>query len=102
MRFDPSCSTCHRRNFLRNALAGSAALFTVPGAFAEALTLTPRQTEGPFYPDTMPLDTDNDLLIVNDKVTPGVGAVTQSVVMESRSRAVRYVQAEHHLRSKEQ
>ena len=37
---------------------------------------TPRQTEGPFYPDKLPLDTDNDLLIVNDSITPSVGEVT--------------------------
>ena len=48
----------------------------MPGAFAEQLTLTPRQTEGPFYPDKLPLDTDNDLLIVNDGITPAVGEVT--------------------------
>ncbi len=45
-------------------------------AFAEELTRTPAQTEGPFYPDHMPLDTDNDLLIVNDAITPAVGTVT--------------------------
>ena len=33
---------------------------------AEELVRTPQQTEGPFYPDHLPLDTDNDLLIVND------------------------------------
>jgi protocatechuate 3,4-dioxygenase beta subunit len=47
-----------------------------PGDFAEQLTRTPRQTEGPFYPDKLPLDTDNDLLIVNDALTPAVGEVT--------------------------
>ncbi len=57
-------------------MAGSAALFTVPGAFAEALSLTPRQTEGPFYPDHLPLDTDNDLLLINDATTPAVGEIT--------------------------
>jgi protocatechuate 3,4-dioxygenase beta subunit len=40
------------------------------------LSQTPQQTEGPFYPDKMPLDTDNDLLIINDSITPAVGAVT--------------------------
>ncbi len=50
--------------------------FTVPGAFAEELTLTPKQTEGPFYPDKLPLDTDNDLLVINDAITPAVGDVT--------------------------
>src|SRR5689334_14757126 len=33
-------------------------------------------TEGPFYPDHLPLDTDNDLLIINDSITPAVGEVT--------------------------
>ncbi len=74
--FVSSCSEWHRRQFLRHALLGSAAFFTVPGAFAETLTLTPKQTEGPFYPDKLPLDTDNDLLIVNDGITPAVGDVT--------------------------
>ena len=50
--------------------------FDTPGAFAEALTLTPKQTEGPFYPTELPLDTDNDLLILNDTITPAVGEIT--------------------------
>ena len=54
-----------RRSFLRS-LSLSAAFFTVPGAFAEALVRTPPQTEGPFYPDRLPLDTDNDLIVLND------------------------------------
>jgi protocatechuate 3,4-dioxygenase beta subunit len=54
----------------------SASLFTVPGLFAEELTKTPSGTEGPFYPDRLPLDTDNDLLIINDKITPAVGTIT--------------------------
>jgi protocatechuate 3,4-dioxygenase beta subunit len=45
-------------------------------AFADELLRTPAQTEGPFYPDHMPLDTDNDLLIVNESITPAVGTVT--------------------------
>lgn len=91
MIFDPSCPDCHRRRFLRNALVGSAALFTAPGAFAEALTLTARDAEGPFYPDKMPLDTDNDLLILNDATTPAVGEVTHlgGVVMDHKGQPVR-------------
>jgi len=42
----------------------------------EELLRTPAQTEGPFYPDHLPLDTDNDLIIVNDKLTPAVGEIT--------------------------
>src|SRR5437667_5075191 len=64
-----------RRSFLKRLSAGSL-LFAVPGAFAEELMRTPRQTEGPFYPDKLPLDTDNDLVLVNDSLTPAVGAIT--------------------------
>lgn len=64
-----------RRQFLRSlTLAGLAA--GVPGAFAQQLIPTPPQERGPFYPDTLPLDTDNDLLIVNDNITPAVGDIT--------------------------
>ncbi|MFT5470604.1 MAG: protocatechuate 3,4-dioxygenase beta subunit [Verrucomicrobiales bacterium] len=66
----------HRRKFLHRAMAGSAAFFTVPGAFSEALTLTPKSTEGPFYPNELPLDTDNDLVQINDGITPAVGEIT--------------------------
>src|SRR6267142_1721996 len=64
-----------RRQFLR-AFSLGLALATVPGAFAEELIRTPRQTEGPFYPDHLPLDTDNDLIIVNDSLTPATGEIT--------------------------
>jgi protocatechuate 3,4-dioxygenase beta subunit len=66
----------NRRRFLRGISLGAIAAWSVPGVFAEELTLTPRQTEGPFYPDHLPLDTDNDLIIVNDALTPAVGEVT--------------------------
>ena len=48
----------------------------MPGLFADELTRTPPQTEGPFYPDKLPLDTDNDLLVINDGITPAVGTIT--------------------------
>jgi protocatechuate 3,4-dioxygenase, beta subunit len=64
------------RRRLLHALAVASGGFLVPGAFAEALTLTPKQTEGPFYPDHLPLDADNDLLIVNEAITPAVGEIT--------------------------
>ena len=64
-----------RRRMLRN-VAFTAAAFSTPGLFAEELTRTANQAEGPFYPDKLPLDTDNDLILVNDAVTPAVGAIT--------------------------
>ena len=69
-----------RRSFLGQIALGaatfSAASLWTPGVFAEELMKTPRDDEGPFYPDKMPLDTDNDLLIINDKITPAVGKIT--------------------------
>jgi protocatechuate 3,4-dioxygenase, beta subunit len=62
-----------RRMFLTGALA--TPLFAVRGAFAAALTATAGTIEGPFYPDRMPLDTDNDLLIINESITPAVGQI---------------------------
>jgi protocatechuate 3,4-dioxygenase beta subunit len=64
-----------RREFL-GGMAFGAVAFAAPGAFAEELALTPEQGEGPFYPDTLPLDTDNDLIVVNDALTPAVGEIT--------------------------
>lgn len=63
-----------RRSFLFSSIQATP-FFCVPGLMAETLTLTPRQTEGPFYPDKMPLDTDNDLIIINDTLTPAVGTI---------------------------
>lgn len=65
-----------RRKFLAWSLVGGGVLYTAPGLFAELLKLTPKQAMGPFYPNVMPLDTDNDLLILNDEITPAVGEVT--------------------------
>jgi protocatechuate 3,4-dioxygenase beta subunit len=67
--------THNRRKFL-GGLTFGAALFTTRGLFAQTLLQTPSLTEGPFYPDKMPLDTDNDLLIINDAITPAVGEIT--------------------------
>jgi protocatechuate 3,4-dioxygenase beta subunit len=56
-----------RRRSLR--LVATAALIGLPALHLRAAThggsrrATPRQTEGPFYPETLPADTDADLLI---------------------------------------
>lgn len=64
-----------RRQFVRNFALGAAGLW-MPGAFAEALMQTPKQGEGPFYPVDLPLDTDNDLIIINDLAKPSLGEIT--------------------------
>ncbi len=60
----------------RKLISTLAFTLAAPGAFADQLALTPKQTEGPFYPDHLPLDTDNDLLVVNDGITSSIGEVT--------------------------
>jgi protocatechuate 3,4-dioxygenase beta subunit len=67
-----------RRNFLRGLTLGTLSFpmlkafseenlrFFESGAFGDELIKTPSFTEGPFYPDKMPLDVDNDLLIIGD------------------------------------
>ena len=79
-----------RRQFV--AAMGLGGLFyTVRGAFAQELVLTPEQTLGPYYPDRMPLDLDNDLLIINDAITPAVGEISwvHGRVLDRRGSPVR-------------
>jgi protocatechuate 3,4-dioxygenase beta subunit len=88
-----SRTSLSRRRFLGGAAAvGLAAgpFGTARGAFAEELARTPRLTEGPFYPDKLPLDTDNDLLIVNDSITPAVGEVAHlsGKVLDARGNPI--------------
>ena len=61
-----------RRRIIQGIAFGAAA-FATPGLFAEQLVVTPPVGEGPFYPDKLPLDTDNDLIIINNAITPAVG-----------------------------
>ncbi len=68
-----------RRRFLQTGAAIGAAGFVgfwTPELFAEQLMRTPPLTEGPYYPDRLPLDTDNDLIIINGHITPAVGEIT--------------------------
>ena len=65
-----------RRRFLNTLSLASFAALAPRGAFAQKLLETAQTTEGPFYPDKLPLDTDNDLLILNDGLTPAVGEIT--------------------------
>ena len=71
----PTDTGFNRRGFI-TTLASGVFLASSGACFADELTLTPKQTEGPFYPVKMPLDTDNDLLIINDNITAAVGQVT--------------------------
>jgi protocatechuate 3,4-dioxygenase, beta subunit len=79
-----------RRRFVQGAVM-AAGFFAIPGSFAAELTRTPRQTEGPFYPDKLPLDTDNDLLVINEGITPAVGDVTyvSGRILDARGEPIR-------------
>jgi protocatechuate 3,4-dioxygenase, beta subunit len=77
-----------RRLFLG---AVGASFFTTRGLFAEELIRTASQTEGPFYPDKLPLDTDNDLIVINDGITPAVGEITHLTgkILDSRGNPLK-------------
>jgi protocatechuate 3,4-dioxygenase beta subunit len=91
----PETGTSSRRGFLI-AMASGILMFTTAGAFADELTRTPAQTEGPFYPDKLPLDTDNDLLIINDSINPAIGEVTHLTgrVLDSKGNPIRNAMVE--------
>ena len=98
--------TMARRDWLKWGAAGLGAMAVggrrlwaqdeKPGSFAQELVRTPKQTEGPFYPVKLPLDTDNDLIIVNDSLTSAVGEVTQlsGRILDSKGDPIRNVLVE--------
>jgi protocatechuate 3,4-dioxygenase beta subunit len=66
-----------RRRFFKS-MALTSAGFTLPGYLAEALTISPIVTQGPYYPlaSNIPLDKDNDLVQLNDNLTIAAGIVS--------------------------
>src|SRR5213594_4174428 len=66
-----------RRRFFKS-MAFASAGFTLPGYLAEALTLSPGVTQGPYYPlaNNIPLDKDNDLVQLDDHLTVAAGIVS--------------------------
>ena len=98
-------TTMPRRDVLRWGLAGLGATVAgsrlwgqdaKPGSLAEQLVQTPKQTEGPFYPVKLPLDTDNDLIVVNDSLTAAVGDITHlsGRILDSKGDPIRNVLVE--------
>jgi protocatechuate 3,4-dioxygenase beta subunit len=83
----------------RVVLAGMSAtgsLLAAPRLLCEQLVATPRQTAGPFYPDRLPIDTDNDLLRVNDADARAAGEVTwvSGRILDVAGRPLRGAQVE--------
>lgn len=63
-----------RRGFVALTALGLAGCGTT-AVRAEDLVPTPTQTEGPFYPDKLPLDQDNDLVLNNGRMDPAKGII---------------------------
>ena len=83
----------------RNLIAGSASIGLVAPLAAVAATArvaTPYQTPGPFYPDSLPLDHDNDLLHVAGQAGTARGTPTHIAgrVLAEDGRAMRGVLVE--------
>ncbi len=89
-RLPDATARLDRRGFLKPVGLGLAAFCLKPGLMAEILT-TPTLNEGPFYPNPLPLDTDNDLLVIGDALTPALGTVVElsGHVLDARGDPVR-------------
>ena len=85
-----------RRSFLKTAATGVAGVLIPSYMFADELVHTPQQTEGPFYPNEFPLDTDNDLIIINDQLKQAVGEITHlsGRIMDSKGNPIRNAEVE--------
>src|SRR3954464_1793807 len=88
-----SMTSSTRRSFLATI---GLSVFATRSAFAKHLLPTPAMTEGPFYPDKLPLDTDNDLIINNGAATPAVGEITNLTgrVLDAEGNPIRDAQIE--------
>ncbi len=64
----------HRRRLLQ--AAASSLTLLVPGAVTAAAAPTAAQPQGPFYPDRIPLDKDNDLVRVEGSDGIAAGEIT--------------------------
>jgi protocatechuate 3,4-dioxygenase beta subunit len=78
----------------RRLVAGSAALLAAPAVWRGAVAqgsqrLTPAQTEGPFYPVTLPADSDFDLLAQGSRrYTQGQAVWLEGTVTDPAGRPV--------------
>ena len=58
---------------------------------ARDLVITPTQTEGPFYPDKYPADTDNDLLVINNSAAKAKGDIVHltGMIMDAKGNPIK-------------
>lgn len=78
-----------RRDFLATTGA-TLALLAPPLTAATQLQRTPRQSLGPFYPATLPLASDNDLVVVMGQSGVATGIITHLTgrVSDERGRVI--------------
>ena len=78
-----------RRSFL-GATGAALTLVAAPPSAATNYLRTPPQSTGPFYPVTLPLDMDNDLVRVNGKNEVANGVITHLTgrVSDERGRVI--------------
>jgi protocatechuate 3,4-dioxygenase, beta subunit len=81
-----------RRKLLHGSLtlAGTAWLLGSPRSAAATLPPTPQQTAGPFYPLSLPQDSDNDLVHVSGHAESANGIVTHITgrILDPRGRPI--------------
>lgn len=86
------------RRQLIAGLAAAAVLPVVPRVLQAdaALTITPQQTEGPFYPKDWTGDIDNDLVLVKGEAAKALGHVTHLTgkVLDASGQPVRNAEIE--------
>ena len=81
-----------RRRLLSAGLSAVALTAFSPALLraAQQYTVTPRQTEGPFYPSNLPLDKDNNLVTVAGRPEKARGEIVDVVgqILDERGRPV--------------
>lgn len=86
------------RRALISGLATAAAIPLVPRALRadSGLTITPQQTEGPFYPKDWTGDIDNDLVLVQGEAAKALGHVTHvsGKILDAAGQPIRNAQVE--------
>ena len=63
-----------RRHIIQGLTLAASFAFAGPAVAARLIT-TPHQTTGPFYPESLPLDSDNDLVQVQGRTERAQGEV---------------------------
>ena len=79
-----------RRKLLWTTLTGVGWSSLSQGLQGAAAVLTPAQSRGPFYPDEIPLDSDNDLITVEGRDQIAAGEISNVLgrVLDENGRAI--------------